>query len=62
LKDAVELAMRQASPTITMKTLSSAFVSAVWHEAPATRNPFQEKFDGFPLINPGEPYAPPERG
>jgi GTPase SAR1 family protein len=62
LKDAVDLAMSMSRPAIKLETLAAAFRSAIWQEAPRERNPFDDKFNGFPLINPGEPYAAPERG
>ena len=62
LKEAVNLALKKRGGVISMTTLAVAFSGALGEGLADCRNPFSPSFDGYPLINEGEPYAPTERG
>jgi hypothetical protein len=54
---AVKIAFESEAPRIDLPVLSRAFEEVIFADCPADRNPFDEKFDGYPLIRSGEPYA-----
>lgn len=58
---AVELAEGEPRHAITRSTLAQAFLEVIYPGAPVNRNPFVGKFNGIPLTNPGEPFAPRRR-
>jgi hypothetical protein len=54
---AVELAFESKKQQINLEILSQAFQQVIYVGCPVTRNPFHVKFDEYPLIRAGEPYA-----
>jgi hypothetical protein len=55
----VEIASTMDEPRIDLGVLAAAFRTAVFKDAPDSRNPFlTAKFNGLPLTRPGEPYHP----
>lgn len=57
---AVEIAQKDERLDITRSTLAKAFVEVIYPGAQKdpTRNPFDDKFNGHPLIKTGEPFSP----
>lgn len=56
----VEIAQKEQCLTITRSTLAQAFLEVIYPGAKKnpSRNPFDGRFDGHPLIKTGEPFAP----
>lgn len=63
LRDLLDAAVRESFkkkvPELGVPELFQAFLTAVFPGASDKRNPFSDKFDGYPLILSGEPFAPP---
>lgn len=55
---AVALAEEDGRFEIGQDTLKRAFEQVIFEKAPAKRNPFDNAFNGLPLIAAGEPFAP----
>jgi len=51
------LAIIANSKQVSFEHLEEAFKSKIWADVPATRNPFDKKFDRRLLNNVGECYA-----
>ena len=58
----VEISASAKPSALKEEQLRQAFEQAIWPNCPNNRNPFSNKFDGFPLIRAGEPYAASVRG
>lgn len=59
LEEAVLASGELAKPKIDLPLLAQVFRTHIFKDAPDQRNPFvPAKFDGRPLIGPGEPYEP----
>ena len=56
----VELGFKNTKKKITYLELSKAFAEVIFANAPKGRNPFEKGFEAYPLIKPGEPFAPRE--
>lgn len=58
---ALQLAAMRASVKLTDKDLREAFKEVIYPNAPINRDPFNNQFDGYPLIRAGEPFAEARR-
>lgn len=58
LTRAVEVAFRSPQPQLTTACFLHAFKEVIYKKCPPRRNPFKNTFNGLPLTQPGEPFAP----
>lgn len=55
--EAVRLAADSNSRALNTKHFETAFITKIWHDVTAKRNPFSSKFNREPLTKYGEPFA-----
>ncbi|CAJ5422791.1 bacterial TniB family protein [Burkholderia pseudomallei] len=57
LNGAYQVAERRGGKSVTLNDFAAAFRVHIWKDAPPSRDPFDSKFNGVPLDQPGEPFA-----
>ncbi|AOJ84841.1 hypothetical protein WS86_30615 [Burkholderia savannae] len=57
LNGAYQIADRRGAKAVALRDFAAAFRVHIWKDAPPSRNPFDAKFNGVPLDQPGEPFA-----
>ena len=57
LNGAYQIAERRGAKAVALHDFAAAFRVHIWKDAPPSRNPFDAKFNGVPLDQPGEPFA-----
>jgi len=58
---AVHVSSARPKPTLTDDDLQAAFLSVIFPNAAAKRDPFDKAFSGYPLVKSGEPFAEARR-
>ncbi|HDR9260217.1 TPA: TniB family NTP-binding protein [Burkholderia vietnamiensis] len=57
LNGAYRIAEQRGAKSVSLNDFAAAFLVHIWKDAPPARNPFDAKFNGYPLNKPGEPFA-----